>query len=124
MEDTEIWSGALEKRYPSEDARANEAKRDAEGLILNLKSSAKAEGGFESRMSSGRYCGRGEGGKEKRRCMGGPVWGRRTTAMAVNDVRRDRNASAFASIVPPGVGNTVYRGLARRGMWGGTERGA
>ena len=44
--------------------------------------------------------------------------------MAAADGRRDGNASGFALIIPPGVGTTVYRGVAGRGIGGRTERGA
>ena len=43
--------------------------------------------------------------------------------MAAYDGRRDRNMSDFAPIVPPGVGNAVYQGVAIRGTGGGTEWG-
>ena len=36
----------------------------------------------------------------------------------------ERNASDFATVVLLGVGTSVYWGVARRGMGGGTKRGA
>ena len=38
--------------------------------------------------------------------------------------RRDGNAYAFAPIISPGVGTTVYRGVERRVMGGGMEQGS
>ena len=37
-----MWSGALEKQYLSTEARDDKAEREAEELIPNLKSRAKA----------------------------------------------------------------------------------
>ena len=63
----------------------------------------------------------GGGGHEIRRqrevtgrcCLPGPT--------SLDDKQRDGNASTFASIIHPGVGAAVCRGVACRGTGGGTE---
>ena len=52
------------------------------------------------------------------------VRGRRPGAMSAADDRRDGNESSFVSIIPPGFGTAVYRGVSCRGTGGGTERSA
>ena len=50
---------------------------------------------------------------------GGSFQGHFTGAMSATGVWRDRNASYFAFIILPGVGNTVYRGVEQivTGAW-------
>ena len=60
-EDEGMRSGALEKWCLSEEARSDEAKREADEFRLNLKLSSKAEGEFIQKLTSGGHRGRGGG---------------------------------------------------------------
>ena len=89
----------------------------------DLKLRAEVEGGFIQNLASGRHHVKG-GARETRRRRGGSGKCRCPDTTASADEQRDRNAYAFESIAPPGVGTIVYRGVTSRGTESGTERGA
>ena len=112
---------AIDKQYQSAEAKANKSEREAEELILNLKSRAEEERIFLRNPASGKHH-RREGGRKTRRRVGSGRC-RFPGAMISDDERRDGNASDVVSIIPPGVGTSIYKGLERRRTGGGMERG-
>ena len=83
---------------------------------------AEAEGDFIHNLSLGRN--RGSGGThETQKRKGGYIRCCYPDAMSSENEQRDGNVSDFVSIIPPGVGNAVYQGVAIRGTGGGTEWG-
>ena len=79
------------------------------------------EGGFVRALQGGTA---GKGGRTINGSGGGEgyVHFRRNSSLASANERRDGNVSDFASIIPPGVGTTVYQEVASRGFGAGTEQ--
>ena len=66
-------------------------------------------------MASGSHCRKG-GGALDTAVAGFSIRFRHPSATALYDEQRDGSESDFASIIPPGVGTSVYQGLVSIGM--------
>ena len=117
------WARALDKRCQLAEARADKAKREAQGLRSNLKLRAEAEGGVVWNLASVRHLGR-EGGHMRHSNDGVVLTGVVVLVQCHWTMNGGKgNTYAFTLIIPPGVGTTFYWGVMIRGTGGRTERG-